>query len=526
MHLNKMNEYMEKYNVSSLCAKVLDAMHLEDSVIEDIFYSNKTLFDIDDTLVKDIVLRIQKAKINNEKVLVCGDYDCDGICATTILYDALLKYGIECGYYIPNRFTQGYGLHVDTVDMAHEKGYSLLITVDNGVKAIEALRKAKQYGMDIILSDHHSYEENDLVYDYFLHPNILPTFYEKMCGASVAFLIAKALVGLYENHIILAGIATIGDVVPLFHLNRLLVKECIALLNNKRYPFIQMLANDTSSWDEKKIAFQIVPKMNSVGRLADRANVNNVVRMLLLEDIVQIQNGVVQINRINDVRKKLSESMEKCAQNKLDLNQQFYVLYDESFHEGLNGIVASRFLNKTNKPVMVLSLNNDILKGSIRSNTIDLTTYFDPIKDELIAYGGHKEAAGISFSKNKLKFIENYVNNNIDVNVNENTICTIEVTKDDINFASLQSLQCLKPFGCGFEMPLFKIKDTNIKVQTLGDGSHLKYVGDEFSYLYFNQKDRYEKDYYKNEFTFVGNFEINTFRNKKSINMIVEFIDE
>lgn len=526
LQLNKIEYYKNKYNISSLCAKVLDAMQLHDDMIDDVLINNRTLYDIDDTLLEPIIHRIKKAKDNNEKVLICGDYDCDGICATTILYDALLKYGLDVGYYIPNRFTQGYGLHIDTVHMAHNKGYSLLITVDNGVKACAALAQAKEYKMDIILTDHHAYEDNELICDYFLHPNILPDYYEKMCGAAMAFLIAKALIGLYENHIILCGIATIGDVMPMLKFNRVIVKECIRLLRLGKYPFIQQLSNDHNEWDEKKIAFQIVPKLNSVGRLADRANVNNMIKFLLCEDINQIPILVDQLNKLNDMRKNLSLSMEKTAKSKMVGDTNFIILYDENFYEGLNGIVASHLANKMQKSVMVLSENNSILKGSIRSYGIDLTSFFDGIKHELISYGGHKDAAGIAFEKNKLNIIENYVNQKISDKIEEIELKVIEVDKDEITIENLQSLSILKPFGQEFELPLFLIKDENIKVSKLGNGSHLKYQGNEFTYLYFNHGERYTQDIYKDSLTFIGTFEINVFRNKKSINMIVEYIDE
>lgn len=526
LNLENIDILKNKYGLSTLAAKVLSSMNLDDATIDEIFLSTKTLNDIDVTLFTSLTERIKHAKEHNEKVLICGDYDCDGVCATAILYDALQSYGLQCGFYIPDRFKQGYGLHVDTVDMAHDKGYTLLITVDNGVKAQEALMKAKYYGIDIILTDHHSYIDEELIYDYFLHPNILPPFYQNMCGAGVALLIARCLVGNNDKHTMLAGIATIGDVVPLLRLNRIIVKEAIRLLNRNPLLSVAKLANDKNVWDEKKIAFQIVPKINCAGRMADLANANNLVRYLLSDNEVQLDRMATQINQINDIRKDLSQTMETAALNKVSNNNQFHILYDASFYEGINGIVASRLVNKLQKPVMILSGHDSILKGSIRSNSVNLTAFFDDIKEYLIAYGGHKEAAGISFNKDKLDFIQSYANNKLKDYTFEATVDVIELEKDEISIEALESLECLKPFGCGFQMPEFLISDHNIKVQKLGNGSHLKYSGDKITYLFFNQKERYCKDSNTDRFNFVGQLEINNFRNQKSINMIVNYIEE
>ena len=522
LNLDNVDEIMNKYKVSRLCAKVISAMKLNEEDLKEIIYSTKSLFDIEYNLFSDITKRIKIAKEKNEKVLICGDYDCDGICATTILYDALQQLNIQCGYYIPNRFSEGYGLHIHTVEMAKEKGYNLLITVDNGVKASEALMKAKELGIDVILTDHHNYIDEELVYDFFLHPQILPEFYKGMCGAGISFMIASSLIGIQNNHVILAGIATLADVVVLRGLNRILVKECIRLLNMNFYTCIQQLANDTNTWDEKKIAYQIVPKLNCVGRMADRANVNNVVKLLLCKDVKQMAHIIEQINRLNEIRKQLTLSMEHKAESMVNEENTFQVLYDSSFHEGLNGIVAGHFMNKLKQPVMVLSENEGILKGSIRSIGIDLTDCFNPIQEHLLSYGGHKDAAGISFKIEELDYIKKFVN---ELKIEKENLCTsvISVTQDEITIPEILSLNILKPFGNGFQAPLFMIKD-NVNVSKIGNGNHLKYIGENISYLYFNEGKRYTEDSYKSNFTFIGNFEVNRFRYKTSIHMIVEDI--
>lgn len=514
----------DKYHLSSLCAKVLAYMELTEEEIDEIIKHDTDLNDLSFPLLDKIIQRFQKAKEQKEKVLVCGDYDCDGICATSILSNALEIYGIDCGYYIPNRFKEGYGLHVNTVELAHKKGYSLLVTVDNGVKALDALTLAKEYNIDVILSDHHNYEEDELICDLFLHPNILPKQFKGMCGAGLAYLMSYALIGYHEKHAVLAGIATIGDVVPLRRVNRALVKRSIDLLNAGKYFAIQSLANDRQSWDEKKIAYQIVPKLNSIGRLADRANANNVVRFLCSDDANIIQDMVVQINQLNGERKELSSLMEERASALIQKEDNFHVLYDESFHEGINGIVASRFVNKLQQPVMVLSQSEGILKGSIRSNSVDLTNFFDDLKDSLISYGGHKEAAGIAFAKEQLSFIKNYCNDKLVDYDEDASLSVLPLDKKEVTMDEILSLDQLKPFGCGFELPPFMIHDDSLEIVKMSNGKHLKYVGSDISYVYFNSGERYAQDKNKQIFTFVGSLEINYFRNNRSINMLVDHI--
>ncbi len=473
---------MKKYKVSALCAKVLASMPYSDEEIDEILNDMTRLSDFDLSFFEAVKKRLQMAKEREEKVLICGDYDCDGVCATTIMFDALHQFGIHCGYYIPNRFTQGYGLQKETVQMAYDKGYSILITVDNGVKATEALSLAKSLGMCVILSDHHSYEEEDLVYDYFLHPQVFTSYYHDLCGAGVAYLLSRALIGNNEKHTMLACVATIGDVVSLTHANRIIVKEGLQLLNTRSYMALQLLQNDTKRWNAKKVAFQIVPKLNCLGRMADEANVNTLVRYLLLENDNQIQAMLYQINALNEKRKRISLQMEELAKRQIQDDSLFLVLYDESFHEGINGIVASKLNGITQKPIMVLSKSNGLLKGSIRSSSVDLTTFFDDIKHLFFAYGGHKEAAGISFHEQYLEQIKTYCNEKIKNNYSENEIAVVPFKAEEITLESMERLTVLEPMGCGFEMPLFAFEEKICKVQTLSNGKHLNYFGDHIQY--------------------------------------------
>ena len=523
LNTNNYKFYQDTFHVSELCAKVLASKNMSEEEVNKLLFKVTSTDTFDLSFLDDVISRLQQAKINKEKIIVCGDYDCDGICATTIMVDALRQFGIECGFYIPNRFNEGYGLQVSTVEKAIEKGYHIIITVDNGVKALQALQLAKDNNIEIILSDHHQYNNDEIIFDYFIHPNIFPSYFQNMCGAGVAFLLSKRLLGNYPKHTILACVATIGDVMCLTNANRDIVKEGIQLLNSISYLPLQLLQNDTKRWDAQKIAFQIVPKINCVGRLADEANANTMVQYLLLEDDNKIQQMLYQINTLNQKRKDIGAAMENVAISKIDDNP-FQVLFDESFHEGLNGIVASKIVSLTQKPVMVLSKRGTILKGSIRSNGIDLSNFFDEIKDDLIAFGGHKEAAGIAFDIDKLDLVKVYANQKVlNYEINDEISC-IPITSSDLRYEEIESLDILQPMGCGFEMPLFSIKESNVSITQMSNGKHIKYTKGDMSFLFFNQGHRFVQDSKTKQFEFIGQLQANNYWGKKSINMIVDYI--
>lgn len=526
-HLNYdgYEEYMKYYQLSSLAAKVLATMNLSDEKIKELLFHQMNINEFDLSFLDETVYMLQHAKLHKEKIIVCGDYDCDGICATTIIVDALRKFGIECGYYIPNRFSEGYGINKNTVALAKEKGYQIILTVDNGVKAKDVLSQAKAAGLKIILSDHHVYEEDEVIYDCFLHPNVFPDFFHGMCGAGIAYLLSRRLIGEYDKHTMLAAVATIGDVVPLQNANRVIVKEGIRLLNTKNYLALQMLQNDNKKWDASKIAFQVVPKINCIGRMADLANANRMVQYLLLENDAAIQNTIVSINQLNEKRKQISEKMEEKAKHMAKQERSdFYLLYDSSFHEGLNGIVASKIMHEFHCPAMVLSERNSLLKGSIRSNTVDLSTFFDEIKPLLITYGGHKEAAGICFEKKHLQEIQSFIHEKMKSEKKEEEISVLPITKEELTYAEVSSLSILEPFGCDFELPLFCVHDDHLTISALSNGKHLKYSGSHLNYLYFNQGNRYQNDVKRTDFTFIGKVEANNFYGKKSVNLIVDYL--
>lgn len=527
LNIERENELIARFGLTRLCARVLTckkesdeniAALLADPHLQDPFLANG---------MKLVIDRLNRAKKHDERVLVCGDYDADGICATTILVDALRRYGIQCGFYIPDRLKEGYGLQARTVEMAHERGYTLLVTVDNGVRAHAALKCAKERGLDVIVTDHHMMEENVTLNCFaLLHPNEMGEAFATLSGAGVALEISRALGTVSEKHIVYAGIAAIGDVMEMHGESRAIVRMCIDLLNQNKVRSIQLLASDSNPWDETKIAFQIVPKLNVTGRLSDRCNVNNTVRYLLSEDTKLLIALSKQIDALNDVRKAMSKQMIEQAMRKIKPNSEFIIVSDSSFHEGIVGLVAGKLCETFQRPCMVLAQKGDQLKGSIRSiEGIDLSHFFDQLPCEK-EFGGHALAAGISFQREDLSKVELYVQQQLakqpPVFKKDKTYIPLE--KELLTVQQVDSLKRLRPFGCGFDIPLFMVKDlTIVSARTLGNQQHMKWVEESgMELLFFHVGDMIDTLKEGDYRCFGGTLSVNHFRNQCKVNMILQ----
>lgn len=516
-----------KYYISSLAAKVLAAKNLPNDAVQEILNEPVLENPMRANGMKAVIDRILLAKNRHEKVLVCGDYDADGICATTILFESLGRFGIQAGFYIPNRFKEGYGLHPNTVQMAKEKGYSLLITVDNGVKAKEALLLAKDLQLDVIVTDHHNMDNEEIPCFCILHPEIMGDKFQYLSGAGVALEISRALIGDHKEFVVLACVASIADVMPLWKETRSIVRLGIQYLKQGLCKPIQLLSNDAQPiWEESLIAFQVVPKLNATGRLADMANANNTVRYLMTNNHEQLKSFAKQINQLNDTRKTMSDAMYVEASGLINENANFPIVFNETFHEGMVGLVAGKLSTSLHKPVMVLTKHDQHMRGSIRSyGNIDLTSFFDNCIDLFSAYGGHKAAAGIGFEEEHLKTIQLYVEEQMKNQIiEEPEIEVIELEGVDVSVREVTSLQKLAPFGQGFSEPKFLIKGLSLtRLKTLSKGKHIKWESEQdIDCMYFNCGDVSKNYEGVKNLDFIGTLKLNQFMGKRKVSIFVE----
>lgn len=442
-------ETEKKYHTGPLSAKLIKASNLDDAHIQELLSQDENLKTSQAVCVQKACARIMEAKKKNEKIFVGGDYDADGVCSTAIMKETLDVLGISNGYYIPDRFKEGYGLSAKTVTMAHEKGYSVIMTVDNGVKAHEALKTAKSLGMDVIVTDHHVIEE-EVEADILVHPDYMEDDFQYFSGAGVALEISRNLIGNNDHLTALAAVAAIGDAMPLWKETRKLVRKGISLLKQGKPSCLALLLRPGSSVDETSIAFQIVPKLNAVGRMNTLANVNTLPQYLLLKD--SQRNAILhyreQLNQVNETRKQLSgKESEKAAGMITDEDME--ILYDPDFHEGICGLVAGKIASRIHKPTLVMAKSGDLIKGSGRSVPgFNLFEFFSSF-EEPVAFGGHEMAVGLSLRAEDFEAFRMHAQEEMKKSsfvYEEQSEKAIMIHERDVTFDNIADLQSLCPY--------------------------------------------------------------------------------
>lgn len=468
---------------------------------------------------------LEDIKEYGERVLVAGDYDCDGICATTIMVHGLRHYGIDCGFYIPDRIKEGYGLSVNTVELAYKKGYSTIITVDNGVKAFEALERASELNMRVIVTDHHTISE-EVPCDILIHPTTLEEEFSNLCGAAIAFECMRVLGINSPYYLQLAAIASVGDVMEVTKETRAIIQQGLMVMNRNADPHISSL--QPGPYDETTIGFQIVPKLNAVGRLSNMANVNNVVRFFLDYDVQKMNSFREQVDFINETRKQYSNLVYSQAVSKINPEDELLLAVDSSFHEGIVGLVAGRIMNEYHKPTIIMSESDGICKASMRApEGFDCMEFFEEFSS-FSAFGGHKLAAGFSVKSEDMPLFIEYIHNRFNTysyKIEPKKYLVID--EQDCTVAQIESLDILRPFGQGFSFPNMKLKDPKIKSTfQIQNGKHCKYtLMNNMECMHFNQS-KENTFHAPNEIeSFIGSLSVNVFRQRKSAKFIIDEIE-
>ena len=520
-------EIMNRYHAGSLTSKIVSSYGYSAEELDSFFYERKYTTYHHESLsrISDLLAEVRK---NGRKVFVYGDYDCDGICATAILVRCLNKLSIPNGFYIPNRFTEGYGLNLERVSQAREKGYDVLITVDNGVSAHEALKWAKDNGMTVVVTDHHLISE-EVECDILCHPSLFDRDYSYMCGAGVTYLLADYM-GLMDDGIrVMAMLATIGDVMELKGFNVQLVREGLRVVNERKYRNIEALGYDFSyPVDENDISFRIVPRINAVGRMADIANPNNVVRFLLSDNDREIMTLAQQINEVNKVRQNLSRQQYDMVRNECDETESFLVLYHEGLHEGLTGLIASRICDELKKPIIIFTDSEGVLKGSGRSlpqlNIMELLEGFAPYT---LKIGGHSQACGITIEKERFHDLKVYLNANYRGKTEESVKEYVELDPSDLTRENLVELFSHKPFGQSRAMPLISrsINGNAAFTYQKNNRNYLKWNVPPLSVLSFSNNLGYDH-YMGKDVTVIGRLRENNFNGNTYYNIMCDEIIE
>ncbi|CAM3662238.1 DHH family phosphoesterase [Erysipelothrix urinaevulpis] len=398
---------------------------------------------------------------NANRLMVCGDYDCDGVTSTSIALLLAQQLKIEAGFYIPNRLTQGYGLSLETVDLAYEKGYTDLLLVDNGVKAIEAIDKALAYGMNVAVVDHHLMDQdlpNDVV---FVHPDLIEDdYFSTMSAGGLMFALAEGMSLDNEYMEALGALATVADVMPLWGKNREIVRRGVDALNKNQFLQFDALVKRSryTQYTAEFLAFQVSPKINSIGRMADKVNINTAVSYFLSDSQAQIKSYAAQVLEVNSYRKQLGAHYQKDARTKIN-QHDIQIISSTSYHEGLLGIIANHISQETGKPSIVLREYDDVYKGSARSGNISLESLFSQLNPNyFIAMGGHDFAYGMTIKKEYYDNFENDLYSMIqktDPTTQEFDGITVDYT--ELTRDLIRLLKQYEPLGEGIKIPLMRM---------------------------------------------------------------------
>ncbi|MBO4358648.1 MAG: DHH family phosphoesterase [Erysipelotrichaceae bacterium] len=425
------------------------------------------------------------------RFLIVGDYDCDGICATTIIKRLLDSLEIQNNHFIPSRSRQGYGLNDEIVRNAYDNGFKAIFCVDNGVSARDQLAKARDLGIKTFVIDHHEYSDRPEC-DAFLHPDMFEENYRDMCAAGLCTLLSES----YRHDdlsVVYGGLATMADMVCVLGYNRYLITEMMKILKSTDIlPVRYLLGKKEVDYDS--LTYNVIPKINAVSRLEQMLNVNYVVRYLLNNDDSCLQY-LGKIEEINRTRKDLGSEMYGLAQRLADRNRDIVIVKSDVFREGLCGMIANRLMNELEKPVIILSENGDELKGSGRSpNGSNFYEYLKNAEEIFSTFGGHAQAVGLSLKKDRLPELLEYVENN-EFPCPEQIRNVLVLDREDISFDMLEELEELKPFGSGFMEPLFAVKDVDCRNRYIINRKYPKYrISDQLEAISFRSSD-IDKDF-------------------------------
>jgi len=527
-------DIQKKYKTNSLLAKVLSRYQYDEETLLSILNPRLIYHDFSLFEEADIALeRIEEAIENEEKICIYGDYDCDGILATTILVQAFIERGVHVGYHIPNRFEDGYGLNVERVKQMAEKGYSLIITVDNGVKAFEAVECANELGVDVIISDHHQFDNDLPDACAIIHTKLSPEYpFKEISGGFVAYKLATAILQKQDKYLYcLAALTTISDMMPLLDENRSLVKKAITFMQQEKYLSFELLLGNQQTYNTTTMGYTLAPKINSFGRLPELCNPNILVKYFLKNAPRELMMKVAEVaTQINTQRQNMTNQQYALARDKI--NDSFLYFASEEIHEGLIGLIANKYTREYERPSFVMHYDKKehIYKGSARSvEGFSLHEFFNANQDQFISCGGHSQAGAFRIDEKHFDSLYSLIETSLKDLELYSSKSVLLIDENDITVTSIESLSLLEPFGMSNEEPLFLLKNVPIhKIYTLSDGKHLKmdieYFNTKLFALYFQKGNLYEK--YKDVKTLdlIGTLSINVYRNQKSINLMIKDI--
>lgn len=458
--------------------------------------------------IKKSVDRIIQAVNKNEKIVVYGDFDCDGITSTAILYSFLYSIGANVKAYNPDRLEEGYGINFESIEKLASQGYKLFITTDCGISENQVIEDSKKFKVDFIITDHHTAPENLPDAYSIINPKLEYCKYpfKEICAAGVVFNLIVSLrsslrdVGFFKNRIEpnlaryldLVSIGTVADSMPIIGVNRIFVFNGLKEIKNTlRKGLKHLISKKKDKFSIRDISFDIAPKINAAGRVG---KASNAVSLLTSDDDNEVERlaGILQSN--NQIRQQIQEKVfneaEKIAEIKLQKNsdKSSLVLFSQDWHPGVLGIIASRIVKKYGLPCAILSSKDSIAKGSLRTaNELNLYTVLEQCSNTLIQFGGHSAAAGVTIYEDKIPEFEDRfesIISNYDFDAGEPLEIDSIVKFSEINMSLILDIEKMEPFGKGNPYPIFISKNVKIESKKVLKDKHLE--------MYLSQ-DNYKK---------------------------------
>ena len=545
---NQVNDLVKKYKINEVLARILINKGITSK--EDIeLFMNPTRNDFHDPfLMPDMEIAVQrviKAIEDNQKIMIYGDYDADGITSTTVLKSFLKERGLQVDSYIPNRLDEGYGLNKEAIKKIFENGYRLMITVDCGISGIEEIEYTNSLGIETIITDHHEPAEtlpNALaVVDAKRKDNKYP--FNQLAGVGVVFKLIQAIsIRLkleekeYLKYLDIVCIGTISDIVPLIDENRVISKLGLKLVAQTRNVGLKTLLDlvGFKNVDSNAISFGVAPRINACGRMG---NEQIALDLFLSENYEEAKNLAIKLNEYNIQRQTIEKKIFDEAVEKIESeekNKDCIIVGSEGWHHGIIGIVSSKVTEMYFKPSILICFEGNEGKGSGRSIPgFDLHEALTKCGKHLKKFGGHEMAVGITVDKEEFEKFKN----ELELYAKDKKIDEIvpiinidsELNLKDINSENVKSLKMLEPYGEANKMPLFLFKGLKIKsIRALSEGKHLKLALANENFIInaigFNLGELSEKYLLDDKIDIVGNLDINVFNGVESIQIIIKDI--
>ena len=494
-------EVIEKCSLNNILQKVLcrRGINLKQELVEFLTPSELPNPEEHFNELKKASERIIYSCDNNEGIAICGDYDADGITSTVLLVELLSKLGAKAIPFIPSRKEDGYGLNLKMIEEINSKEIKLIITVDNGISAFDAIKRAEELEIDLIITDHHKIPKHNLEIYALIHPERAPkdSPYKYLAGVGIAYMLALNICKKNNFNLdkttasVLFCVGTVADMAPLIGANRKWLKEFLPQINTTENIGIKAILKKLGIYEtvitSEDIGFKIAPLINAVGRIGEPALIIDLLTNSSESAIKKLTKECFSINR---ERKTITDNIQKealiNALKEYSKHKQFLVLTNSEWHIGIIGIVAARIVEKFNLPTAILSeAKAGIFRGSIRSNNkLNVSLALNECKEILISHGGHSDAAGFSIKEENIPKLKEMLNNiairafnncNLKKSINPDAHLNI----NDINQEFYEQLMLIGPFGNKNKAPIFWTRKCRIiQIYNLR-GRHMKMTLDD-----------------------------------------------